>query len=479
MLIELRYRPQGPTLKQFHLSTASRRILIGPLGSGKTNAAMMEVWRLAMAQEPAADGVRYVRVVAVRNTYPDLKTTTIPDWKELFGDFAPITMGSPPMQHIHVDLDDDTVLDLEVWFLALDRPDDIKKLRSTQFTFGFLHEVKELPKGVIDMLDLRVGRYPSKARGRPTRFGIIGDSNAPDEDHWLYKMAEDECPDDWAFFKQPGGVMKVGGVWVPNPDAENVSNLPAGYYERGMSGKSEDWIKVNLGNQYGAVFDGKPVYSEYVDSLHCPGLINPVPGIDIHIGLDFGLTPAALLGQRLPNGRVIWFDEIATEDMGVIRFADVLKGHLAAQWPGLAVGSFTGDPAGNQRSDTDENTPFDILRANGINALPANTNDFTIRREAVAKALNTLIDGKPALMISSRCKTTRRGMMGGYQFRRVQVAGDAKFQDKPNKDRYSHPCEAGQYLMLGMGAGRSVVSSGRAFQQGQVIVARTDFNVFD
>ena len=58
-----------------------------------------------------------------------------------------------------------------------------------------------------------------------------------------------------------------------------------------------------------------------------------------------------------------------------------------------------------------------------------------------------------------RFHITRKGMAEGYAYKRVQVVGGERYHDKPNKNRYSHPCEAGQYMMLGAGEGQSVVPS--------------------
>ena len=82
-------------------------------------------------------------------------------------------------------------------------------------------------------------------------MGSLVISNAPDEDHWYFKLAEIERPEDWSFFRQPGGVFKDGEDWKINEDAENLINLPDGYYKRGLNGKTNDWIKVNLANEYG------------------------------------------------------------------------------------------------------------------------------------------------------------------------------------------------------------------------------------
>ncbi len=56
-------------------------------------------------------------------------------------------------------------------------------------------------------------------------------------------------------------------------------------------------------------------------------------------------------------------------------------------------------------------------------------------------------------MISPACKVARKAMAGGYHFKRIQVSGDERYHDEPNKNIYSHVAEAGQYAMLGAGEG--------------------------
>ena len=87
----------------------------------------------------------------------------------------------------------------------------------------------------------------------------------------------------------------------------------------------------------------------------------------------------------------------------------------------------------------------------------APSNDWVLRREAVATSLTKMIDGGPGFLISPKCAITRKGMAGGYAYKRVQMAGDERYRDKPDKNRFSHPCEALQYLMLGAGAGETVI----------------------
>ncbi len=56
----------------------------------------------------------------------------------------------------------------------------------------------------------------------------------------------------------------------------------------------------------------------------------------------------------------------------------------------------------------------------------------------------------------------RKGMAGAYHYKRVRVQGqDDRFRDVPDKNMYSHICDAAQYVMLGAGEGRAVLGKER------------------
>jgi hypothetical protein len=231
-----------------------------------------------------------------------------------------------------------------------------------------------------------------------------------------------------------------------------------------MAGKSTQHIRVYYCAQYGFSFDGKPIVPEYRDQVHCTSQeVKPMKGIPIQWGCDWGLTPACTFSQRMPSGRIIALDEIVTEDMGVERFANLFVSEVNKRFPGCSFADGTGDPAGEQRSQTDELTPFQIF--NGvlekarmpIRCYPAPTNDFTIRREAIAHPLTRIIDGHPGLTISPKCAVLRKALSGGYCYKRMKVAGDDRYHDKPDKNKFSHVAEACGYMNMGMGEGVSLV----------------------
>lgn len=483
-----KYIPPGPVAQQFLNSKAFVRGLRGPIGSGKSTACVFDILKKCKEQRKSTrDGKRKSRWAVIRNTYPELKTTTINTWHQ----WVPEATGrwvaqGPPTHYLN-----DEEHEIEIIFMALDSEADIKKLLSLELTGAWINEAREVPKAVLDALTGRVGRYPAMAEGGCTWSGVIMDTNAPEEDSWWAKIAD--FPDEkvqkntreaermlreigalasdqplYEMFSQPGGM---------HPRAENIGNLPAGYYIKAMAEKKDDWIKVYIHNCYGFVVDGKPVIQGYFDNLHCRP-VNFVKELGLWIGIDFGLTPAAIFGQQSTMGQWRLHSELATEDMGAATFSRLINQRIAEQYPNVPIRGIIGDPAGDSRAQTDENTPFKILRANNINATPAYTNDFVLRCEAWERPLGRLIDGEPGIIIDPACTMLRKGLSGGYKYRKLKVAGTERFGEAPEKNKFSHPVEAGGYLLIGGGEGKQVVKRIRTESEKRPQRADTDYSIF-
>lgn len=458
------YHPPGPVAASFHQDDSFVRGLMGPVGSGKSSSCCVEIVMRALRQEPWYDGVRRSRWAIIRNTYPELKSTTIKTWETWFpSNVAPIRWDTPITSHMRIDdIGDGTAMDLEVVFLALDSETDTGKLRSLELTGVWINEASEIARGVFDMTTQRVGRFPSKLKGGPSWTGVILDTNPPDDDHWYYHFAEVETPKGWKFFRQPGGLYfdQEKEENVPNPDAENVDNLPNGhgYYLQQLGGKLDTWINVFLRGNYGTTSDGKPVYPEWNDRVHVASEpLKPTRGLPIILGWDFGLTPSCIIGQMMPNGRLHILEELVAEDMGIRQFAsDVVRPVLTTKYNGFARFS-EGDPAGQIRAQTDERTCLQELAELGIPTEPAPTNDWIPRRESVAYFLTRMIDGGPGFLLDPSCTTLRKGMNGRYRYERLKTSGSARYRDRPIKDQFSHPHDALQYLCMRVRNGLSPV----------------------
>lgn len=454
-MVDLVYTPP-PTVDRFHLSSAFVKGLRGPVGSAKTTACIMEVYTKAHRIAPCRDGVRRSRTVAIRNTYGELRSTTIKSWESWFGPhngFPKVVYDTPIVWRYRVNYREGPV-EMEVYFLALDRPEDVAKLKSLEATWVWLNEASELPKAVLDMATARVGRFPSKLHAPagvaqwPSHYGVVMDTNSMDDDHWYYHLAEVEQPKGFAFFTQPGGF---------SPEAENLENLPGNqsYYTRMAAGKSQAWIDCFIHCHYVCVMDGRAVWPEFNERIHvAESPLSVYRGLPLRLGHDYGLTPATVILQVSPRGQVRVLREFCVWDqtMGVRQFTEnVVLPALHNEFSAMEVIS-VGDPGGNIRAQTDERTAMDVQSELGLSTKPAHTNLFTPRRDAVAHYLTRMIDGEPAFILDPSCQKLRRGMNGRYRFRRMALSGEARYTDVPDKNMYSHVCEALQYPLLDLAA---------------------------
>lgn len=482
----------SPTLREFHNSPAFVRGVKGPVGSGKSVGCCFEIFRLACGQVPNSSGIRQSRAVIVRNTLPELESTTMKTWKSWFppGDpekqkdtFGVMTGRPPYTHHVRYALGDGTRVELEVIFLALDKPEDAKKLLSLECSYVWFNEAREIPKEIVDAATARVGRYPSVKDGGCTRKAVIMDTNPPDDSHWWFNLAEEETPEGWAFFDQPSGL---------SPEAENLENLeqPANwqtlslaerrkagrrYYESISQGKTQEWIDVYVHGHYGFIKKGQPVYAACwnPDAHVAKEPIKVGVNAELHVGIDCsGRHPAAVFLQRTARGQWQVVHEVCVMDdegMGAVRFARHLAAEIGLRFRENVIASpIWGDPAGNSPSQNDDRTYFDILnealKPYGLKVKASPGLRFPERYEAVEGLLSTMVDGQPSLMVSPTCKFLIRGFNGGYMFRQISTAGgDSRIDERPLKNRFADVHDALQYVACGIGALRGYLrTSGRA-----------------
>jgi hypothetical protein len=450
------YKPEKTGLR-LHRSRKVVRGMMGPIGSGKSVTCTNELFRLGMMQHlhllagAKSGGVRRMRTAVIRNTYPELKTTTLNTFKDWApAEFTSIRMDAPITARIRTE-----DIDWEFIFLAVDQEKDMKKLLSLELTNAWINEARELPLGIVRAVMGRIGRYPAKRDGGPVFPCILMDTNPPDTDHWWYRKFETEKPDGWELFKQPSAMLKNEmGVYVPNPEAENIDNLPGGfnYYLRQIPGNDDAWLSVYVRGVYGSVMDGKPVYSSYNDEAHCAKeKLEPMRGLPIYIGYDYGRTPTAIFTQITPNGQFRIIDELVVDTdgdgMGIREFTrDVVNPHIANTYADFRFVE-RGDPSGVAKDGSDLSC-FDIQSEEGRIVSGAVTNDLAPRFDAVSRYMLRMVEGKPAFLLSPTCTVLRKGFLGGYKFVRMQISGEERYKDVPDKNKYSHPHDGLQYSAL-------------------------------
>ena len=425
-----------PTVQSFMDDESFLRLIMGPFGSGKSTGCVQELMKIACNQAPSEDGIRRTRFAVVRNTFPQLRDTTLKTWLDWYPDKFWGKMNHSVMEYnMRFRAEDGTEVHSEILFRALDRPDQVSNLLSLELTYAWFNECREIDKNIWEAMQGRVGRFPAMKDGGCTSYGVIADTNPPDTDSWIYDLFEKNDPDNAKAFYQPSGL---------SPEAENLANLPPDYYKNLATGKSQDYIRVYIHGMYGYVQTGKPVYPEYKDEVHASDVVAQ-KGVDIYRGWDFGLTPACVWVQVI-GSRVLIIDEMTSERMGIAAFLDDVLTYHNSKYADFVVAGDIGDPAGGQAAQTDERTVFQIMWDKGVMVEPGPFN-VTERLEPVRGRLNSMRDGVPNLLLSRKnCPTIRKGFQGKYCYRRIMVSAE-RFADTPDKNQYSHIMDATGYII--------------------------------
>ena len=448
------FRPP-PVLRRFMRDDSERRVVMGPFGSGKSTACCMEILRRAGGQAPGPDGVRRTRFAVVRQTVRQLEDTTI----KTFLEWLPEGRYGEYRRTVKTFLLRIGDIESEVMFRALDDAKDIKNLTSLELTGAFVNECREVSEEIMEALQGRLGRYPRISDGGPTWKGVWCDTNPPVVGSWWWCMMEGVDPADgvtprasgWSVYKQPSG---------RSAEAENVEWLPKDYYS--VEGKSAEYVRTYVDGEYGQVAAGEPVYGGFRSDFHVGGSALGVlrhEGHPLVVGMDLGLTPACVYCQLDVRGRVLVLDEDVSFGgsgmrAGVQRFVRMqLKPKLFRRFGGMRV-LVVCDPAGVHRAQTDARSAVDIIRAEGLEVVPARTNSVVDRIAAVDDYLMRHVDGGAAFLLDPRCLRLKQAMMGGYRYHKVT--------GKLDKTHHSHVAEALQYAMLHINTrGGSAFGGGR------------------
>ena len=467
------------TFAQVHQDTNKYIFIRGSVGSGKSSGCILHMFLNAMKQYPDLSGVRRSKYAVLRASYPNLKSTTIDSWiTDWFGPTIDIVYDIPIRGLIRMNHPDGkTSIEMKLVFIALDREEDINKLQSLQVNGAHLNEAAEIPRGINQMLKSRINRYPKRYtldhvhpdyrdEFKPyiDKYGKIGtiepfiihDYNSVPTEHWLYKIAEEEKPQNHSFYTQPSALLMCSknegfvydaenNFYKFNPRADNLENLSEDYYIDQVQGADPEWVSVFVLNNYGNLRAGKPVYKMYDDKAHHSDKPFEVSkGIPIVVGMDTGLTPAAAFTQFTSSGQLVCFDELVSEDCSIHEFAhDILWPHIRNHYQGHRF-RIVLDPE-NKRGQTDKKTARDILIKAGLPVELGRTNNPAQRFESVVFFLRK----KDGFVLTDQCTVLRKGFLSEFRFDKVSTTVQGtKWKDKPEKNIYSHVHEALQYAAM-------------------------------
>jgi hypothetical protein len=289
---------------------------------------------------------------------------------------------------------------------------------------------------------------------------IWGMTNPPDQDTFWEELLSDP-PKNVHVTIQPSGL---------SPEADWTKFLPDDYYDNLAQGKTEDWIDVYINAEFGKSLSGQPVFRSFDRSSHvAKAPIKPMFSDDpLIIGVDAGLTPAAVIGQVAYDGRLVVYNAVISDGMGALRFVrEVIKPILVNKFPGRRSIVII-DPAAFQRVQTDERTVADIWRNEGFMVKPARTNAVAARISAVDNFLTRIVDGKYGVILDPEdASPLVQALAGKYRYK-INTKGVR--DESPEK---SHPwsdiADAFQYLCLHADGGEVFGSFSMADERREVV----------
>lgn len=443
----------GPVGQDFFDSGAFLKIICGPVGGGKSTDALLELFTRAFTQVPF-NNVRRTKFVIVRNTGQQLKSTVKPLIDHWFGTMTNNTMGqwrlTDGVFEVKFKLPDQSVVHSEFCMMPVDTPDDIRRLLSAEYSAAWVEEGREIDPEVYSAIASRTNRFPNRASGGVTYAGVIMSTNPPPMGSWLQEMMANP-PSNMDVFMQPPAMLDDGTL---NPNAENLDNLAPDYYTNLMEGKTEDWLDVYMRNKFGAGGFGMPVFKNtFRLNFHKakePLKMLAVTNYPLIVGMDNGLTAAAVIGQMDARARVNILGESYVPEgqtMGVETFLDrLLIPYLRANFPAPSSRVvFVLDPACWERSQVNEVTIAQSVQARGYQTIKASTNKPERRIAAVEGLLQRAIDGGPGMLVSPNCPWLLKALDWGYRNKKSQAGVVTAV---PDKNHYSHIADALQYLSL-------------------------------
>lgn len=467
-----------PSVTPFLLSKAFQSFIVGPVGSTKTTASLIKILMEGKRMAACEDGIRRSRCAVVRNTRQMLLDSTIPDFLKLFPEGEAGVYLRTELKFI-IRVDD---VEIEVLFRGLDDSADVRRLLSLQLSFAMLDEVREINPDVFNALTGRLGRYPNgmMVPHRP-EWGLDDKANpiqgcVDDNGETMKRMWGATNPaDEGSFWEQYlSDPPKNAHVTIQpsgrSPEADWLQHLPSNYYEDMMEGKTADWIAIYVDGEWGKSLSGLPVHRSFSRATHvAKEELKPMSqGTGgLIIGVDAGLTPAAVIGQVLYDGRVVVYDALISDGMGALRFIrEKLKPLLANKFPGYPT-LIVIDPAAAQRAQTDETTVRDVYRAEGFLVKFARTNALAARLSAVDKFLTRTVDGKAGVLLCPiGAASLIQALNGKYRYR-ISTKGETS--ETPEKSHpFSDIADSFQYLCLHADGGETFGQHDRANQRREI-----------
>lgn len=474
------YTPPGPVAQQLITSTYLTKVIMGPLGGGKTTAcafARIYAATLAPIARHPTDGkhTRMCRWIVLRDTFRSVEKTVLESWKQWFPKGYPGSSwaggNDRPVTHTLRFIGPDGIrIEAITEFAGLGEMDVESLMKGREYSGAWLNELDTHASGALDDMEQRVGRYPKAdilvdPDAKRMRV-VIGDMNAPTLDNWTYKslVINIHNTPDRILFRQPSG---------RSAEAENRFYLELDYYERIIRNQEEHFIRRMVDNEFGYSRAGKPVFENFSrDRNVSKRRLEFKPELTLDIGIDTSmntLNPAAVFMQNWAPGRIAMFDELYMgHGVGAARFGEALNQRIYDRYRHATKIRLWFDPAAQYGADR-EGGQLAAMETIGIICglpplIPGNgSNEIGLRLDAWKAEIRGYLEPETQLLVCPfGCPLLVEALAGKYRYKRLTEKSSIEYEEKPEKN---HPAsdvvDGGGYGIIGI-RGRMGVIRGAA-----------------
>lgn len=484
-----RLKSPGPIADAFVKSRAFICGVIGPVGSGKTMAALQKGLRVAAQQRGVArpDGVivRKARIGVIRESYPSLQSTTLKSWfrivPEAEGKFswkAPYTHTFTKILRREGNRKDgrvEIINEVEFEFRAIGDLSVEEACRGWEVNAVIIDEADLQPHNLVAFLTGRVGRFSDLDPSTVVDPQIILSLNMPDIENHIYTLLFDEAGEALGLtaeeaeilqqtlgerplierFVQPGG---------REPDAENLHNLPGGrgYYVLQVAANrhTPGYVDRMVDNKPVPIMHGQAVNAGFVYTRH----VQPVvwdKRRKLIVGVDQGLYAAAVFLQRDWDNSIRTLGEVVNttrseagkiglQKVGPTHFGKRVKQHIADHFPDITAENIrvVADPAAfaaNDRADSEHDWLLAFQKALGLKVHKAKSNSPALRNQAIWTAQGEI----GGYTVDPSAKHLIKAHSGGYRYAKAELStGETRGHLEIADTIYTHVADAEQYAAL-------------------------------
>jgi hypothetical protein len=419
-LLRIEFKP-NPTQDAFIRSRATADYFSCRVGEGKSTALNWSAF-YHTRQNPGCTALM------VRDTWENLRRTTLATF---FDSFPPGIFGSWHETNKEWTWAEGIAKGKIIW-LGMDSADDASKLQSLVAGWIGMDEVAPatdsggIPETIFDLGLTRL-RQPEMHW-----YGMKLASNNSDDTHWGYRR-----------FVDPGA--EGFKLWQP-AFAENMKNLPPGYYEKLRSSLSHrpDLIARFVEGSFGFQQIGQAVTPQFNEKIHLANGLIPVRGHELVLLWDFGLNPTCIISQISPLGHWNILRSFVGEGIGATELIeDVVKPILKQRYDGFRW-RHIGDPNGNTREQSSsKSTAVSVIRRELGGSFRGGSVSAWEGIECLRAVLSRMINGRGLVQIDRvGARHVWLALRGGWHY---AERNSGVLSPEAVKDSHSHPGDAMRY----------------------------------